>query len=74
VGHGAGQRVRETLGKGGAFEIQVQTTDDGIMLRLPTLRDWLPISVIRDMDSAEAERRRARGSRARRRSSAHGFA
>jgi len=50
-------RVRETLGKGGAFEIQVQTTDDGIMLRLPTLRDWLPISVIRDMDSAEAERR-----------------
>src|SRR4029079_8842169 len=50
-------RVRETLGKGGAFEIQVQATDDGIMLRLPTLRDWLPISVIRDMDSAEAERR-----------------
>jgi ATP-dependent Lhr-like helicase len=50
-------RVRATLGKGGAFEIQVQTTDDGIMLRLPTLRDWLPLSVIRDMDSAEAQRR-----------------
>ena len=50
-------RVRETLGKGGAFEIQVQTTDDGIMLRLPTLRDWLPLSVVRDMGSAEAERR-----------------
>ncbi len=52
-------RVREMLGKGGggAFEIQVQTTDDGIMLRLPTLRDWLPLSIIRDMHSAEAERR-----------------
>jgi ATP-dependent Lhr-like helicase len=50
-------RVRETLGQGGAFEIQVQTTDDGIMLRLPTLREWLPLSVIRDMDSREAERR-----------------
>src|SRR4029078_8505859 len=50
-------RVCETLGRGGAFEIQVQTTDDGIMLRLPTLRDWLPISLIRDMASAEAERR-----------------
>src|SRR5689334_17688503 len=50
-------RVRETLGKGGAFEIQVQTTDDGIMLRLLTLREWLPLSVIRDMSSGEAERR-----------------
>src|SRR4051812_39922835 len=26
---------------GAAFELQVQTTDDGIMLRLPSLRDWL---------------------------------
>jgi ATP-dependent Lhr-like helicase len=51
-------RVRESLGRGDtAFEIQVQTTDDGIMLRLPNLRDWLPLSAIRDMDAAEAERR-----------------
>ena len=51
-------RVRESLGGGStAFEIQVQTTDDGIMLRLPNLRDWLPLSAIREMGSAEAERR-----------------
>ncbi|HEY4306838.1 MAG TPA: DEAD/DEAH box helicase [Gemmatimonadaceae bacterium] len=57
-------RVREWLAEQGrkardgpAFELQVQTTDDGIMLRLPNLRDWLPVSVLRDMDSTEAERR-----------------
>ncbi|HTI62809.1 MAG TPA: hypothetical protein VL524_04820, partial [Gemmatimonadaceae bacterium] len=49
-------RVREFLGAA-AFEIQVQTTDDGIMLRLPNLREWLPLSVIRDMGAAETERR-----------------
>jgi ATP-dependent Lhr-like helicase len=48
-----GRRARE----GPAFELQVQTTDDGIMLRLPSLREWLPVSLVRDMDSAEAERR-----------------
>ncbi len=45
-------RVREWLREQGArsrdggatFELQVQTTDDGIMLRLPDLRDWLPLS------------------------------
>ncbi len=47
-------RVREALGQ---FEIQVQTTDDGIMLRLPTLRDWLPVALIREMTAPEAERR-----------------
>jgi ATP-dependent Lhr-like helicase len=57
-------RVREWLAEQGrkaregpAFELQVQTTDDGIMLRLPNLREWLPLSVLRDMDSTEAERR-----------------
>jgi ATP-dependent Lhr-like helicase len=40
-----------------AFEIQVQTTDDGIMLRMPSLRDWLPVSVLRDMTPDDAERR-----------------
>ena len=49
-------RVRESLGAA-AFEIQVQTTDDGIMLRLPNLGEWLPIAAIRDMSAAEAERR-----------------
>jgi ATP-dependent Lhr-like helicase len=57
-------RVREWLAEQGrkaregpSFELQVQTTDDGIMLRLPNLREWLPASVIRDMSAAEAERR-----------------
>lgn len=48
-----GRRARE----GPAFELQVQTTDDGIMLRLPNLREWLPISVIRGLTANEAERR-----------------
>ena len=56
-------RVREWLAdKAGprgntAFELQVQTTDDGIMLRLPTLKEWLPVAVIREVTAAEAERR-----------------
>ncbi len=57
-------RVRQWLREQGraardgpAFEIQVQTTDDGVMLRLPNLRDWLPVAVLRDLSAAEAERR-----------------
>ena len=57
-------RVREWLAEQGrkardgpAFELQVQTTDDGIMLRLPNLKEWLPVSLLRGMDAAEAERR-----------------
>ncbi len=57
-------RVREWLAEQGrgardgpAFEVQVQTTDDGIMLRLPNLREWLPVSIVRDLSAAEAERR-----------------
>ena len=42
---------------GTGFEIQVQTTDEGIMLRLPSLRDWLPVSVLREMSAEDAERR-----------------
>ena len=34
VGHGAGQRAARALGE---IDVQVQTTDDGIMLRLPDL-------------------------------------
>jgi ATP-dependent Lhr-like helicase len=48
-----GRKARD----GPAFELQVQTTDDGIMLRLPNLKEWLPIAVLRGMDAAEAERR-----------------
>jgi ATP-dependent Lhr-like helicase len=56
-------RVREWLSeKAGAsrdtpFELQVQTTDDGIMLRLPSLREWLPVTLIRGLTAPEAERR-----------------
>jgi ATP-dependent Lhr-like helicase len=35
----------------------VQTTDDGIMLRLPSLKDWLPIPVLRELSADDAERR-----------------
>jgi ATP-dependent Lhr-like helicase len=57
-------RVREWLAEQGraarsgpSFELQVQTTDDGIMLRLPNLREWLPVSILRDLTPSEAERR-----------------
>src|SRR6185503_20822082 len=49
-------RVREWLAEQGrgaregpTFELQVQTTDDGIMLRLPNLKEWMPVAVVRDM-------------------------
>jgi ATP-dependent Lhr-like helicase len=57
-------RVREWLadqGRGArdgpTFELQVQTTDDGIMLRLPNLKEWLPLAVLRGLTPDEAERR-----------------
>jgi ATP-dependent Lhr-like helicase len=50
------QRAREAVGDGGQ-EIQVQTTDDGIMLRLPPLGGRIPIDAILGLDPAEAERR-----------------
>jgi ATP-dependent Lhr-like helicase len=48
-------RARELLGP--RVGVQVQTTDDGVMLRFPDLRDWLPVSIVRDMTAREAERR-----------------
>jgi len=48
-------RARETLGRGAV--VQVQTTDDGAMLRFPDLRDWLPLSLVSGMTAGEAERR-----------------
>jgi len=50
------QRVREAL-ESGNQEIQVQTTDDGIMLRLPNLGRDVPIEAIIGLAPAEAERR-----------------
>ena len=57
-------RVRDWLADQGRaardgpnFELQVQTTDDGIMLRLPSLSEWLPLRVLRDMSVADAEQR-----------------
>ena len=50
------QRVREAL-RTGAQEIQIQTTDDGIMLRLPNLGGSIPIDAFLGLDPAEAERR-----------------
>jgi ATP-dependent Lhr-like helicase len=48
------QRVREALSE---IEVQVQTTDDGIMLRLPDLGGNIPLDAILGLRPAEAERR-----------------
>ncbi|MFN2563469.1 MAG: DEAD/DEAH box helicase [Gemmatimonadaceae bacterium] len=42
---------------GPAFEVQVQTTDDGIMLRLPDLDAPVPLEILRGLTYPEAERR-----------------
>ena len=48
------QRVREQLRD---VDVQVQTTDDGIMLRLPDLGSAPPLSAFLDLSPAEAEQR-----------------
>ena len=48
------QRVREALP---GMEVQVQTTDDGIMLRLPNLGSTAPLSAILHLSAEEAETR-----------------
>jgi ATP-dependent Lhr-like helicase len=62
-------RVREHLGdvgiakgrkrrsSGPLYELQVQTSDDGIMLRLPAMAKPLPVEVICGMTPDEAKRR-----------------
>ena len=50
-------RVREWLSSSGLYELQVQTSDDGIMLRLPALSKPLPLEVVRGMMPDEARRR-----------------
>jgi ATP-dependent helicase Lhr and Lhr-like helicase len=47
-------RAREILG--GAV-VQVQTSDDGVMLRFPDMREWPSLSLVADMTAGEAERR-----------------
>ena len=48
------QRVREALP---GMEVQVQTTDDGIMLRLPNLGSTAPLSAFMHLSAEEAETR-----------------
>jgi len=48
------QRVREALP---GMEVQVQTTDDGIMLRLPELGGAAPLSALMHLSAEEAETR-----------------
>jgi ATP-dependent Lhr-like helicase len=48
------QRAREAVG---SQEVQIQTTDDGIMLRLPNLGGRIPVEAILGLEPAEAERR-----------------
>lgn len=48
------QRVREALP---GMEVQVQTTDDGIMLRLPNLGTTAPLSALMHLPAEEAETR-----------------
>jgi ATP-dependent helicase Lhr and Lhr-like helicase len=55
------QRVRESLSQRGAgdptFEVQLVTTDDGMMLRLPPTTGLLPLDVLLGLLPDEAERR-----------------
>ncbi len=51
-GMALGRRVRERLG----IEVQVQTTDDGLMLRLPDMGAAPPLDAIRSLSVEEAER------------------
>ena len=53
--------IRRSLGSRfpvpGSLDVQIQTTDDGIMLRLPNLGGRIPIDAILGLEPAEAERR-----------------
>jgi ATP-dependent Lhr-like helicase len=51
-GMALGRRMRERLG----VEVQVQTTDDGLMLRLPDLGGAPPTEVFRSLTAEEAEK------------------
>ena len=49
------QRTRELLGAG--VEVQVQTSDDGIMLRMPDLGSTPPLHALFDLTAADVEHR-----------------
>ncbi len=49
------QRMREALGD--HADVQVQTSDDGIMLRLPDLGAAPPVHMLLDLSAADAEQR-----------------
>ena len=49
------QRTRELLGAD--VEVQVQTSDDGIMLRMPDLGSTPPLRALFDLSAADVERR-----------------
>ena len=51
-GMALGQRAREALG---GTDVQVQTTDDGIMLRMPDLGMRAPVSALLELSSKEAQ-------------------
>jgi ATP-dependent helicase Lhr and Lhr-like helicase len=51
-GMALGRRIRDRLGT----EVQVQTTDDGLMLRLPDMGAAPPLDAIRSLSVDEAER------------------
>ena len=51
-GMALGRRMRERLG----VDVQVQTTDDGLMLRLPDMGTAPPVDAIRALSIEEAER------------------
>ncbi|MCY7377760.1 MAG: DEAD/DEAH box helicase [Gemmatimonadaceae bacterium] len=51
-GMALGRRIRELLN----IDVQVQTTDDGLMLRLPDMGAPPPVEAIRTLGSDEAER------------------
>ena len=51
-GMALGRRIRDRLG----IEVQVQTTDDGLMLRLPDMGAAPPLDAIRALSVEEAER------------------
>ncbi len=54
-GMALGQRVREALGSDA--EVQVQTSDDGVMLRMPDTGGPPPLDSLLDLSPAEAESR-----------------
>ena len=51
-GMALGRRVRERLG----VDVQVQTTDDGLMLRLPNMSAAPPLDAVRHLSVEEADR------------------